>query len=115
MSVVKGKLRADKNGIDAIRATFPAGTVSGAPKIRAIETIDGFEEEPRRFYAGLVGYVEPDGNLDTCITIRSAFKKGDMLVLQAGAGVVYDSVPEREYEETGEKLRALASSIGLEV
>lgn len=115
MSVVKGKLRADKNGIDAIRATFPAGTVSGAPKIRAIETIDGFEEEPRRFYAGLVGYVEPDGNLDTCITIRSAYKKGDMLVLQAGAGVVYDSVPEREYEETGEKLRALASSIGLEV
>ena len=115
MSRVKGELKADRNGIDAIRATFPAGTVSGAPKIRAIETIDALELEPRRFYAGLVGYIEPDGTLDTCITIRSALKKGDTLVLQAGAGIVYDSNPEREFEETGEKLRATASSIGLEV
>lgn len=115
VSRVKGNLRDDKNGADAIRATFPAGTVSGAPKIRAIETIDGLEAEPRRFYAGLVGYLEPDGSLDTCITIRSALKMGDTLVLQAGAGIVYDSKPEREFEETAEKLRGLAVSIGLEV
>ena len=115
MSRVKGNLRQDKNGADAIRATFPAGTVSGAPKIRAIETIDRLETEPRRFYAGLVGYMDPDGGLDTCITIRSALKMGDRLVLQAGAGIVYDSKPEREYEETSEKLRALAVSIGVEV
>jgi anthranilate synthase component I len=115
MSSVRGTLKLDKDGLDAIRATFPAGTVSGAPKIRAIETIDALEPEPRRFYAGLVGYIEPDGTLDTCITIRSALKKGNKLVLQAGAGIVYDSNPEREYEETAEKLRGLASSIGLEV
>jgi anthranilate synthase component 1 len=88
--------------------------VSGAPKIRAIETIDAMETEPRRFYAGLVGYIEPDGSLDTCITIRSALKQGDRLVLQAGAGIVYDSDPEKEFEETNQKLRALAASIGLE-
>lgn len=115
MSRVSGELKTDRTGVDAVRATFPAGTVSGAPKIRAIETIDALELEPRRFYAGLVGYVEPDGTLDTCITIRSALKKGDTLVLQAGAGIVYDSNPEREFEETGEKLRATAASIGVEV
>ncbi len=115
MSRVRGELKEERTGIDAVRATFPAGTVSGAPKIRAIETIDALELEPRRFYAGLVGYVEPDGTLDTCITIRSALKKGDTLVLQAGAGIVYDSNPERELEETGEKLRATAASIGVEV
>ena len=115
MSRVSGELKDDRTGIDAVRATFPAGTVSGAPKIRAIETIDALELEPRRFYAGLVGYIEPDGTLDTCITIRSALKKGGTLVLQAGAGIVYDSNPEREFEETGEKLRATAASIGVEV
>lgn len=113
-SRVQGDLRQGKDGLDAIRATLPAGTVSGAPKIRAIETIDAIESEPRRFYAGLVGYLEPDGSLDTCITIRSALKKNDKLVLQAGAGVVFDSDPEKEFEETNQKLRALAASIGLE-
>ena len=115
MSRVTGSLEDDKSGIDAIKATFPAGTVSGAPKIRAIETIDAIEDEPRRFYAGLVGYIEPDGSLDTCITIRSALKKDGMLVLQAGAGVVYDSDPTKEYEETSAKLRALAVAIGMEL
>jgi anthranilate synthase component 1 len=113
-SRVEGDLKSGRNGLDAVRATFPAGTVSGAPKIQAIETIDAIETEPRRFYAGLVGYVEPDGSLDTCITIRSALKKDGMLVLQAGAGIVYDSDPEKEYEETNQKLRALTRSIGLE-
>ena len=113
-SRVRGELAPGKNGVDAVRATFPAGTVSGAPKIRAIETIDAIETEPRRFYAGLVGYVEPDGSLDTCITIRSALRKDGHLVLQAGAGVVYDSDPSKEYEETNQKLSALSASIGLE-
>ncbi|MEW5818044.1 MAG: anthranilate synthase component I [Spirochaetota bacterium] len=115
VSQVEGELKEDKNGADAIRATFPAGTVSGAPKIRAVETIEDLENVKRRFYAGLVGYFEPDGGLDTCITIRSAIKCKDRIVLQAGAGIVLDSVPEREYEETCEKLRALARSIGVEV
>ncbi len=115
VSQVEGSLSRNRTGIDAIRATFPAGTVSGAPKIRAIETIDALEPEPRGFYAGLVGYLEPDGNLDTCITIRSALKKDGIMVLQAGAGIVYDSVPSREYEETNEKLMALTQAIGVEV
>ncbi len=113
VSQANGTLAAGKSGIDALRATFPAGTVSGAPKIRAIETIDRLEPYPRRFYAGLVGYVEPGGNLDTCITIRSALKLDGQLVLQAGAGVVYDSLPERELQETGEKLGALAKAAGI--
>ncbi len=115
VSQVEGTLADGKNGADLIRATFPAGTVSGAPKIRAIEVLDRIEPVPRRFYAGLVGYMEPGGGMDTCITIRSAYKKGDRLVLQAGAGIVHDSRPEREYEETQEKLAALARAAGLEV
>ena len=115
VSRVSGSLSEGMTGLDAIRATFPAGTVSGAPKIQAVHTIDSLELEPRKFYAGLVGYVEPGGDLDTCITIRSAMKRGDLMTLQAGAGIVYDSTPEREYEETGEKLRALAASVGLEM
>ena len=115
VSRVSGSLRDGMTGLDAIRATFPAGTVSGAPKIQAVHTIDSLEAEPRKFYAGLVGYMEPGGDLDTCITIRSAMKRGDLLALQAGAGIVYDSTPEREFEETGEKLRALAASVGLEM
>ena len=103
------------SGIDAVRATFPAGTVSGAPKIRAMEIISPLEKEKRGFYAGLVGYVEPGGSLDTCITIRSAMKSDDVLVLQAGAGIVYDSVPEREYDETTAKLEAMARTLGVEV
>jgi anthranilate synthase component 1 len=115
VSQVEGELSPDKRGIEAIRKTFPAGTVSGAPKIRAMEIVDSLEENSRSFYAGLVGYIEPDGSLDTCITIRSALRKDDLLILQAGAGIVWDSVPERELEETSEKLRALGKSLGMEV
>lgn len=115
VSQVEGKIREDKKGIDAIRATFPAGTVSGAPKIKAIEIIDSLEKEKRGFYAGIIGYIEPDGSLDTCITIRSAYHKKGKLILQAGAGIVYDSVPEKEYEETSAKLRAMGKAIGVEV
>ncbi len=115
VSEAHGNLGPHRRGIEAIRATFPAGTVSGAPKIRAIETIDALEPHPRGFYAGLVGYLEPGGNLDTCITIRSALRTNGRLVLQAGAGIVYDSVPEKEFEETQAKLAALAAAIGVEV
>ncbi|HTP57558.1 MAG TPA: chorismate-binding protein, partial [Spirochaetia bacterium] len=112
VSQVEGTLREDKNGLDALRATFPAGTVSGAPKIRAVEVIDSLEPEKRGFYAGVVAHVESDGSLDSCITIRSALKQGDRLILQAGAGIVYDSVPEKEFQETEAKLGALAKAIG---
>ncbi len=115
VSKVSGELAPEMTGVDAIRATFPAGTVSGAPKIRAVETIDRIEAEPRSFYSGIVGYMQPDGGIDTCITIRSGLKKGNTLVLQAGAGIVYDSDPEREFEETNEKLRALAAAVGMEM
>jgi len=115
VSQVEGELAPGKTGLDAVRATFPAGTVSGAPKIRAIQTVDALEPHRRGFYAGIVGYVEPGGSLDTCITIRSCVKLRDRLILQAGAGVVYDSRPERELEETEEKLAALLAASGLEV
>ena len=113
VSTVTGRRKPGTTSGDIIRATFPAGTVSGAPKIRAIETIAALENRARGFYAGLVGYFEPDGSFDTCITIRSALKRGDKLTLQAGAGIVFDSTPEREWEETGEKLMALARAAGL--
>jgi anthranilate synthase component I len=96
-------------GIDVLRYAFPAGTVSGAPKIRAIEILSGLENEKRTFYAGAVGYIEPDGDLDFCIAIRSALKKGRKWVLQAGAGIVHASIAEREWEETNEKLMAMRS------
>ena len=112
VSQVEGRLRDDKNGLDALRATFPAGTVSGAPKIRAVEVIDALEPEKRGFYAGVVAHVESDGSLDSCITIRSALKLGSRMILQAGAGIVYDSVPEKEFQETEAKLGALARAIG---
>jgi len=115
VSRVQGRLKDGVGPAALIRATFPAGTVSGAPKIRAVETIDSLEPHRRGFYAGLVGYFEAGGGMDSCITIRSALAKDGRIILQAGAGIVYDSRPEREYEETCEKLRALAVSVGVEV
>jgi len=115
VSRVEARLQDGKEGIDALRASFPAGTVSGAPKIRAIEVIDRLEPVQRRFYSGVVGHLSPDGSLDTAIAIRSALKKGDTMVLQAGGGVVFDSNPDRELEETYEKMRATAKSLGLEI
>jgi anthranilate synthase component 1 len=114
VSNVEGRLAAGMTGRDALRATFPAGTVSGAPKIRAIEVIDSLEPHRRGFYAGVVAHVESDGSLDSCIAIRSAVKQGDIVTLQAGAGIVYDSVPETEYQETESKLRALIRALGME-
>ncbi len=114
VSQVEGDLSPGRTGVAALRATFPAGTVSGAPKIRAIETIDRLEPHRRGFYAGVVAYIEPGGNLDSCITIRAGLRTPTEMILQAGAGVVFDSNPEREYVETNEKLAALMRAVGLE-
>jgi anthranilate synthase component 1 len=114
VSQVEGDVLPGKTGLDVLRATFPAGTVSGAPKIQAIKTIDQVEQIQRRFYAGVVGYLEPGGSLDTCITIRSALKKDGVLTVQAGGGIVFDSRADRELEETNEKLGAMLRSIGAE-
>jgi len=113
VSQVEGTLERGKTGVEALRKSFLAGTVSGAPKICAIQTIDLLEPVKRSFYAGVVGYLQPDLSLDTCITIRSALKMDDILVLQAGAGIVYDSIPQKEYQETVSKLKALGTSIGV--
>ncbi|MGH7493391.1 MAG: anthranilate synthase component I [bacterium] len=113
VSNVQGKLREGRDAIDALRACFPAGTVSGAPKIRAMEIIDELEPEHRGPYAGAVGYLDFSGNLDTCITIRTIWTHGDKAYFQAGAGIVADSDPGKEYQETIEKARAMWSAIDL--
>ncbi len=107
VSNVEGKLKAGMSAMDALRATFPAGTVSGAPKIRAMEIIDELEPVKRGVYAGAVGYIGWNGNMDTAIAIRTAVIKDDTLHIQAGAGIVYDSVPLNEWNETMNKGRAV--------
>jgi len=107
VSEVTGVLRKDKDIFDLLRVVFPAGTVSGAPKIRAMEIIDELENLRRSFYAGCVGYLSFSGNLDTCITIRTILIKDNYIYIQAGAGIVFDSNPEREYWETKNKAKAL--------
>jgi anthranilate synthase component 1 len=111
VSHVSGRLRDGLTCFDALRACFPAGTVSGAPKIRAMEIIAELEPDRRGPYAGAVGYFDLRGNLDTAITIRTVVMKGATAHLQVGAGIVYDSIPEREYEETLNKAGALLRAI----
>ncbi|HXG41575.1 MAG TPA: anthranilate synthase component I [Dehalococcoidia bacterium] len=111
VSHVTGRLRPDLTCYDALRACFPAGTVSGAPKIRAMEIIAELEPDRRGPYAGAVGYFDYSGNMDTAITIRTVVLKDGVASVQAGAGIVYDSVPEREYEETLNKAAALLTAI----
>lgn len=108
---VQGKLRHDLTCFDALRSCFPAGTVSGAPKIRAMEIISEFEQEKRGAYAGAVGYFSASGNMDMAIAIRTMVMKRDTVYVQAGCGIVYDSIPEREYEETLNKAMALLKAI----
>jgi len=108
---VQGKLRRDMNAFDALRACFPAGTVSGAPKIRAMEIIAELEPEKRGPYAGAVGYFSFSGNMDMAIAIRTMVMTKGIAYTQAGGGIVYDSVPEREYEETMNKAQALLKAI----
>ena len=110
-SQVEGRLRPEFNAFDLMRASFPAGTVSGAPKIRAMQIIDELEGQPRGPYAGAVGYFAADGSMDTCIAIRTLTMRGAEISVQAGAGIVADSDPEREYEETINKARALAQAV----
>ncbi|MCD5397918.1 anthranilate synthase component I [candidate division NPL-UPA2 bacterium] len=111
VSNVMGKLRRGKNQFDVLRACFPAGTVTGAPKVRAMEIIEELEPTARGPYAGAVGYFSFSGNLDSCITIRTIIVKGDTAYIQAGAGIVADSRPEKEYEETKNKARALLKAM----
>lgn len=113
VSKVRGVLREDKDPLDALSAVFPAGTVTGAPKHRAMRLIDMLEGHARGPYAGAVGYISYSGDLDTAITIRSAFVDGDRIRLQAGAGIVLDSVPAREHQECQAKLGALHRSLQL--
>jgi anthranilate synthase component 1 len=107
VSNVTGKLDAEKDTLDALAAGFPAGTVSGAPKVRAMEIIDEVEKDRRGIYAGTVGYFSADGNMDTCICLRTAILKDGMMYAQAGAGIVADSVPEMEQAECVNKAKAL--------
>jgi anthranilate synthase component 1 len=111
VSSVSGTLRKDLDGIDLIRATFPAGTVSGAQKVRAMQIIEECEPNRRGLYAGAVGYISGSGEVDLAIAIRSILLKGGKAYVQAGAGVVYDSVPSREYEECCNKARASLRAI----
>ena len=113
VSEVEGKIQPDKDAFDVLEACFPAGTVSGAPKVRAMEIIDELESHYRGPYAGAVGYIGFNGNMDTCITIRTIIFKGKQAYIQAGAGIVYDSVPEKEYTETLNKAQALFKAIEL--
>lgn len=110
-SVVTGTLRKDKDSCDTVSALLPAGTLSGAPKFRACEIIDELEPEARGVYGGAIGYLDFSGNLDVCIAIRTAVKKGDKVYVQAGAGIVADSVPEKEYEECENKAGAVIEAI----
>lgn len=111
VSHVQGKLQPGKDAFDTFRACFPAGTVAGAPKIRAMEIIEELEPTRRGPYAGAMGYFSFSGNLDTCITIRTLMVKDQDVYFQAGAGIVADSSPEREYDETINKARALQRAI----
>ena len=110
-SCVESDIRCDRDALDAMEAILPAGTLSGAPKIRACEIIEELECEPRGIYGGALGYLDFAGNLDTCIAIRMAVKKDNRVTVQAGGGIVADSVPELEYEEAGNKAKAVINAI----
>lgn len=115
VSTVKGKLASGCDSLDALVACFPAGTVSGAPKIRAMQIIEELEPLRRGPYAGAVGYLSFNGSLDSCITIRTVLIKGGRAYIQAGAGIVADSDPEKEYEETFNKARAMFGALQLAI
>lgn len=110
-STVTGIIKDDKDALDAIDAILPAGTLSGAPKLRACEIINELEQDKRGIYGGAIGYLDFKGNLDTCISIRLAFSKGNRLYVRSGAGIVYDSVPEKEHNECINKCQAVINAI----
>lgn len=111
VSLVEGKKRGEKHPLDLVASFLPAGTLSGAPKIRAMEIIDELETVRRGLYGGATGYLGFDGNMDFCITIRTMVKKGNLVYLQAGAGIVADSIGKNEYEECCNKVMALAKTL----
>ena len=111
VSHVEGKLRSDLTAFDLVRASFPAGTVSGAPKVRALEIISDLEPDARGAYAGMIGYFGFDGNMDTCLAIRTLVGRGNTFTVQAGAGIVADSNPNTEYQETVNKATAMLKAI----
>jgi anthranilate synthase component 1 len=110
-STVEGRIKAGCDAIDVLRATLPVGTLSGAPKIRAMEIIDELEPTKRGVFGGAVGYLSWNGNMDTAIAIRTAIIKDGRLSIQAGCGVVADSVPQLEWEETLNKARAMFRAV----
>ncbi|MBI3961095.1 MAG: anthranilate synthase component I family protein, partial [Chloroflexi bacterium] len=111
VSDVRGRIQPQHDAISLLKATFPAGTVSGAPKVRAMEIIEELEGTRRGLYAGAVGYIDYDGTMDTCIAIRTIVMQGKTCHLQAGGGVVADSDPTLEYNESWNKARALAAAV----
>ena len=115
VSLVEGTKRDGMDSFDVLSTFLPAGTLSGAPKIRAMEIIEELEEEKRGLYGGAVGYFSFNGNMDMCIAIRTMIIKEHNVYMQAGAGIVADSVPTMEYEESHNKVRALVKTIGGEV
>lgn len=115
VSHVRGRLKEGYDALDVLRATFPAGTLSGAPKVRAMQIISEMEPVRRGVYGGALGYIDFRGNMDTCIVIRSLLYKDGLYYLGAGAGIVADSVPEREYQETLSKARGPMAALGVEV
>ena len=110
-SNVTGQLAPGKTALDALRAGLPAGTVSGAPKVRAMQIIDELEKHRRGPYAGAVGYLDYTGNMDTCIALRTMVMQGQTISVQAGAGIVADSDPTSEYQETLNKAQGLLKAI----
>ena len=112
-STVRGMIRDDKDALDAVEAVLPAGTLSGAPKIRACQLIGELENNKRGIYGGAIGYIDFTGNMDTCIAIRIAYKKNGKVFVRSGAGIVADSVPEKEYEECINKAKAVVNALKL--
>ena len=110
-STVTGTIREDKDAVDAVDAILPAGTLSGAPKLRACEIINELEDNKRGIYGGAIGYLDFTGNLDTCIAIRLAFAKNGKVYVRSGAGIVADTVPEKEYEECINKAKAVMNAL----
>ena len=111
VSNVQGNFDTKKSLLDTMLAGFPAGTVTGAPKIRAMQIIDELEKSQRKMYAGSIGYFSANSNFDTCIALRTALIKNNKFYIQSGAGIVADSIPEKEYLETVNKAKALINSL----
>jgi len=110
-STVTGEIREDKTGLDAINAILPAGTLSGAPKVRAMQIINEQEKCKRGIYGGAIGYLDFTGNMDTCIAIRLVYRKNDKVYVRSGAGIVADSKPESEYQECVNKSMAVMNAL----